>query len=326
MPDLEILREIMGRRSFPKWWLESIGPQRSIAPRPSDRPAPTNRQQGKRRAINATPKPLTLTTPNTDINSSSATETRNVVAHAPAEGLSSIVSKSIPRKDGGEDIRSRMSGQSGSKMRSSNSDILSAITESVVIHDKKQVSDIRAPYSGPSGNSMIHTKQPVSNDGALISDPASDSMIHTTQPVGNDRSPLWGPGSNNLIETSQQPISNTNNLTTSTSRPRALPASPLRIKIPQKYMPQFRVAVLPTVSSSSSSTPIRKPRVNLPLTLRQSNVSSALGNTNGGKGNTETHGAEMEGGHDERDMAYNNGGSIETTRPYDDVFDLLGPF
>lgn len=391
MPNLETLREIMGRRSFPKWWLESIGMQRSVKVLPSHGPAATNRQKGKRRAIAAIPKPLTLTT--------SSSETRNFVAHAPAEGLSSVVSKLKPRKDAGVNIRSRTSSQSGSDVHSpvpgpiggniqssvwgpgdiktrspipsgsivrpqisgasasesrspvtgpSNNNTRSTISGRVVIHDKQTVSNIRASFSGPSGNSMIHPKQPISNDRALIpglggdsmirtkqpvtnddsptSGPGSDSMIHTTQSVSHDGSPLRGAESIKMIQTSQQPISNTNDLTRYTSRARALPASPLRIKIPQKYMPSFRVAVIPTESSPSSSAPIHKPRVNLPLTLRQSNVPSALGDANGGKVNTKTHGVEMEGGHNDGGIAYSNGGSIETTRPYDEVFDLLGPF
>ena len=393
MPDLETLREIMGRRSFPKWWLESIGMQRCVKVLPSHCPAATNLQKGKRRAIAAIPKLLTLTT--------SSSETRNFVAHAPAEGLSSVVSKLTPRKDAGVKRRSRTSSQSGSDVHSpvpgpiggniqssiwslsniktrspisglsgsivrpqisgasaseshspvtgpSNNNICSTISESFVIHDKQLGSNIRAPFSGPSGNSMIHpnqpvsndrapipglggdsmirTKQPVTNDDSPTSGPGSNSMVHTTQPVSHDGSPLRGAESIKMIQTSQQPISNTNDLTRYTLRARALPASPLRIKIPQKHMPPFRVAVLPKVSSASSSAPIRKPRVNLPLTLRQSNVSSALGNTNGGKANTKRHGVEMEGGHNERGIAYSNGGSIQTTRPYDEVFDLLGPF
>lgn len=368
MPDLETLRAIMGRHSFPKWWLESIGPQRRIAL--------TNRQQGKRQASAAAPKPH-LITPNTDTHSNSATENRNVVAQGPVEGPSSVVSKFIWRKGGELDIPSRIAGPSGSNMRSpvsvsgrsgksnrspisdpsssivhpqisgssageicspvsgpSNDSIRSTISESAVIHDKQLNSNIRAPFSGPGGNSMIHSKQPVSNDRpstpSLINDqsptsgPASTSMTHTTQPVNNDRSLLSGTRSNNMAENTQQPISNDVNLATYNPRASILPTSPLRIEIPQKYIPQFHVAAHPTVSSTSSSASIRQPRINLPL--RKSIWSPAVGNTNGGKGDTKAHGAGMEGGRNEGGISYSNGGSVETTRPYDEVFDLLGPF
>lgn len=387
MPDLETLREIMGRNSYPKWWLESVGPQRRTALLASHRPAATNRQQGKRRASAAAPKPHGLTTPNTHTNSNPATGNRNVVAQVPVEGPSSVVSKYIPRKGGELDIPSRIAGQSGSNMRSpvpgpvggnirssvsgrsgknnrspisdsngsifraqisgssggeirspvsgpSNDTIRSKTSESVVIHDKQLDSNIRAPFPGPGGNSMIHSKQPVSNDrpSALgqtndhspTSSPASTSMAHTTQLVNNDRSPASGTRSNNIAENTQQPISNDDNLTTDNPRHRTIPTSSLRIKIPQKYIPHFHDATEPKVSSTSPSAPILQSRVNLPL--RQSIWSPAVGKTNGGNGDTKTNGAEMEGGHNEGGISHSKVGSIETTRPYDEVFDLLGPF
>lgn len=53
--------------------------------------------------------------------------------------------------------------------------------------------------------------------------------------------------------------------------------------------------------------------------------SPAVGNTNDGKGDTKTDGAEVEGGHTEGGVSYSNGGSTPITRPYHEVFDLLGP-
>ncbi len=341
MPDLETLRKIMGRNSFPKWWLESIGPQRRIAL--------TNRQQGKRQASAAAPKPHGSTTPNADRNSNSATENRNVVAQVPVESGSNM-SSPVPGTGGGN-IRSSVSGQSGKNNRSpisepsgsiirpqisgssageicspvsgpSNNNIRSTISESAAIHDKQLDSNTRAPFAGPGGNSMIHSKQPASNDRpsttgltndhSPTSGPASTSITHLTQLVNNDRSPLSGARSNNMAENTQQSISSDDNLTTYNSRPHTRPTSPLPIKIPQKYIPQF------------SSAPIRQPRINLPL--RESIWSPAVRNTNGGKGDTKTHGAEVEGGHTEGSISYSNGGSTEMTRPYDEVFDLLGPF
>lgn len=389
MPDLETLREIMGRNSYPKWWLESIGRQRRTVLLASHHPAATNRQQGKRQASASAPKPHGLTIPNTDTNSNSATKNRNFrVAQVPVEGLSSVVSKYIPRKDGELKILSRLAGQSGSNMRSpvpgpvggnirssvsgrsgknnrspisdpsgsifrpqisgssggeirspvsgpSNDKIRSTTSESVVIQGKQLDSIIRAPFPGPGGNNMVQSHQPVSNDRpstpgvtndhSPISNPASTRMAHTTQVVYNDRSPVSDTRSKNIAENTQQPISNDDNLITYNPRPRTLPTSPLRTEIPPKYIPQLHVAAEPKVSSTSSSAPIIQPRINLPL--HQSIWSPAAGNTNGEKGGTKkTHGAEMEGGHNEGDISYGKDGSIETTRPYDEVFDLLGPF
>lgn len=113
MPDLEALGIIMGRRSFPKWWLESIRPV--LAP-----PATNNQQQGKHRAI--APKPSALPAPiNMHTNCKSAPTNPSIVLKAPTEGFSNMV-KSSPtnsgnkfaaRKEGTVDIRSYLSGTSG---------------------------------------------------------------------------------------------------------------------------------------------------------------------------------------------------------------------
>lgn len=387
MPNLETLREIMGRNSYPKWWLESIRSQRNTAPQTSHRSAATNWQQGKRQESAAAPKLHGLTTPNTDTNSNSATENRNVVAQEPVEGRFSVVSKYIPRKGGELDIPSRVAGQSGSNMHSpvpgpgggnirssvsgrsgkinrspisdrsgsiirpqisgssqgeislpasglSNNTIHSTTSESAVIQDQQLDSNICAPFPGLGGDNMIHSKYLVSNDNASTpgltndhsptSGPASTSMAHSTQLINNDRSPVSETRSNKIAENPQQPISNDDNLTIYNSRLRTLPDSPLRIEIPQKYIPQSHIAVYRKVLSTSSSAPILQPWINVPL--RQSIGSPAARITNGGKGDTKTPEVEIEGGHNKGGISYSKGGSIETTRPYDEVFDLLGSF
>lgn len=366
MPDLDTLGVIMGRRSFPKWWLESIGPILAPPPPHLRHAATNNRQQGKRRAI--TPKPLALPAPtNMHTNSNSAPTTPSIVSQAPTEGFSNMVksppstlgSKFAARKDGGVDIRSHVSGasggnmhspvaglsrQSGSNMRSSNSGLSGGNTRSST---GPSGSNARSSFSGPkssnsitqgnppiSGNSVTHGKQPVSDiRSPEDSCPSGSNMIQTKQAATNDSGfPISGAGSNTTIQTTKQ---STNILTT--------PPSPLRIKIPQKYTPPFRVAVLPTLSSSppsSSATPTVRPRVNLPLSRLQDIVSSSgFGNTNGDR--NENIGAETtEGRLNDGGIAYTNtstttatngdGGSSsrgsQMTRPYDDVFDLLGPF
>lgn len=389
MPDLETLREIMGRNSYPKWWLESIGRQRRTALLAPHHLAATNWQQKKRQASASAPKPHDLTILNTDTNSNSAAENRNVrVAQVPVEGLSSVVSKYVPRKDEELKIPSRLGGQSGSNMRSlvpgavggnirssvlgrsgknnrspisepsgsifrpqisgssggdihspvsgpSSDKIRSTTSESVAIQGKQLDSKIHGPFPGPGGNSMIHNKQPVSNDRpsapgvtkdqSPISKPPSTSMAHTTQVVYNDRSPVSSTRRKNIAENTQQPINNDDNLITYNPLPSTFPTSPLRTEIPLKYIPRLHVTAEPKVSSTSSSAPIPQPRINLPL--HQSIWSPAAGNTNGEKGETKkTHRAEIERWYNEEDISYGKDGSIETTRPYDEVFDLLGPF
>lgn len=385
MPDLDTLGVIMGRRSFPKWWLESIGP--ILAPPPHLRHAATNnRQQGKRRAI--TPKPLALPAPtNMHTNSNSAPTTPSIVSQAPTEGFSNMVksppstlgSKFAARKDGGVDIGSHVSGASGgnmhspvtgpsgssniripvsrpsgSNMRSSNSGPSGGNSRSST---GPSGSNARSSISGPksnnsitqgnppiSGNSVTHGKQPVSDIRSPDdSCPSGSNMIQTKQPATNDGGfAISGAGSNTTIQTTKQ---STNILTTSSPPAPQNSTSPLRIKIPLKYTPPFRVAVLPTLSSSlpsssSSATPTVRPRVNLPLSRLQDIVSSSgFGNTNGDR--NENIGAETtEGRLNDGGIAYTNtstttattgdGGSSsrgsQMTRPYDDVFDLLGPF
>lgn len=402
MPDLETLGIIMGRRSFPKWWLESIGP--ISAPPPHLRHAATNnRQQGKRRAI--TPKPLALPAPtNMHSNSSSAPTTPSIASQAPKEGFSNMVksppstfgSKFAARKDGGVNIRSHVSGTTASNMhspvagpngsnirtpfsrpssnmRSSNSSLSGGNTRSSISgpSGSNALSSISGPTSSNSiiqgrqpardigsldpgnnsnihphrsDNNAIHGKQPVSNIRSPDdSSPSGSNMVQTKQPATNDGDfPISGAGSKTSIQTTKQ---TTNTLTTSTPpSPQKTSLSPLRIKIPQKYTPPFLVGALPTLSSSppsssSSATPTVKPRVNLPLSRLQDIVSpSGFGNTNGGR--NENKGVETtEGRLNDGGIAYTNtstttttghGGSnsrgSQMTRPYDDVFDLLGPF
>lgn len=345
MPDLETLKIIMGRESFPKWWLESIGAIFA-----------NNRQQGKRRAISA--KPLALPAPTI------THATPSIVVQAPTEVLSNMAKsspstpgkKSVSRRDGGVDIRLLVSGASGSNTRTpvsrpSGSNTRSSISGSSgsnvlrVPSSGRAGSSVRAPIpgsignnflspnSGTSSNTVIHNKQPVNGIQSPNPGPAtgSNSNIRSTSP---------GENNNTRAQTTKQPI---NNLTA--SPPTTSPAS-LRVKIPQKYTPPFRLAVLPTVSSSPpscSATPMNKPRVNIPLSLLQNDVSPALGNGNVGKdvissalgnaeakGKGENKGAEMEGRLNAAVIAstttMSGGGGNQTTRPYDEVFDLLGPF
>lgn len=141
-------------------------------------------------------------------------------------------------------------------------------------------------------------------------------MAHSTQLVYNDRSPVSGKRGNNDAENTQQPISNDGNLTNYNHCPRPLPTSPLLIESPQKYIPRFHVGAYTKLSSTSSSALILQPQIDFPLCQ----------SINDGKSNTKSHEAEMEGGHsNEGGISYSSkGGSM--TMPYDDVFDLLGPF
>ena len=346
MPDLETLGIIMGRRSFPKWWLESIGP--ILATPPHLRQAATNsRQQGKRRAI--TPKPLALPAPtNMHTDSNSAPTTPSIVSKAPTEGFSNMVksppitlgSKFEARKDGGVGIRSHVSGSSGSNMHSpvagpNGRTPSSRLSSNMRSNSGLSGGNARSSISGPSGsNALSSISGPISSNGS--------SMIQTKQPATNDGGfPISGAGCNTTVRTTKKP---TNTLMTSTPpAPQKTSSSPLRIKIPQKYTPPFRVAVLPSLSlsppsSSSSATPTVRPRVNLPLSRLQDIVSSTgFGNTNGDR--NENIGAETtEGRPNDGRIAYINtsttttgdGGSnsrgSQMTRPYDEVFDLLGPF
>lgn len=420
MPNLETLEIIMGRRTFPKWWLESIGLV-SALPQHFRHTATNDRQQGKRRAI--TQKPFALPAPtNTHTNSTSGPAPPSMVVQAIPEGFSNMV-KSSPntagnrfatRQGGGVDIRRQvsvasgsssnmhspvagpsgsnartpfslpnggnirssisspsagntrfsisgpsgsnvrasMSGPSGSNIRASISGPISSnsITQSKPpVHDIRSTdpgsnSNIRPLIPGLSDNSVFHGKQLVSNNRSPDNSSISGSnMIQANQPVGNDRSPISGTINNTTIQTTKQPD---DSLSTSTSpADQTAEQHPLRIKIPRKYKPPFRVAVLPTLSSipsTSSATAISRPRVNLPPSRHQEIDSSVLGNTNGDKnivsstlggnaGNANAYGGKkeiMEGRSNEGGIfggGRSNRGN-ETTRPYDEVFDLLGPF
>ena len=201
-----------------------------------------------------------------------------------------------------------------------------------MIHGKQIVSNIRAPFSDPAGNSIIHSKQLGSNDRHPISglttdhshksSQASTSTTLTTQLVNNNCYPLSGTRSNSIAGNTQQPISNDDNQTTDNPQPYTLPTSPLHTEVPMKYKPQFHGAARSTVSSISSATPIGQSQINLPL--RQSIWSPAAGKKIGGKGYTKTNTSETEGGQNQGVIPHNEGG--ETTRPYEEVFDLLGSF
>lgn len=201
-----------------------------------------------------------------------------------------------------------------------------------MIHDKKIDSKIRAPFSDPAGNGINDSKQLVSNDrhaipGLIIdhspkSGQASTSTSHTTQLANNDCSPLSGTRSDYIAENAQQSISNHDNQTADNPRLHPFPTSSIHIEVLKKYKPQFHGAAHPIVSSTPPATPIVQSQINLPL--RQSIWSPATGNTNGGKVNTKTHTSETEGGQNRGELPDDKVG--ETTRPYDNVFDLLGPF
>lgn len=350
MPDLETLGIIMGRRSFPKWWLESIGP--ILATPPHLRQAATNpRQHGKRRAI--IPKPLALPAPtNVHANSNSALTTPSIVSKAPTDGFSNMVksppitlgSKFAARKDGGVGIRSHVSGSSGSYMHSP---VAGPDGSNIRTTSSRPSNNMRSSNYGQSGgNACSSISGPRGNNALLsISGPTSSNgsnIVQTKQPPTNDGGfPISGTGSGTTAQTTKEPA---NTLMASTSPgPQKPSSSPLRIKIPKKYTPPFRVAVIPTLSSSppsssSSAIPIVRARVNLPLSRLQDIVSSSgLGNTNGGS--IETIGAETTAGRlNHGGIAYmntsttttddrgNNNRGSQMTRPYDEVFDLLGPF
>lgn len=405
MPSLEILEQIMGRRSFPKWWLESIG----LVSAPP--------HQGKRRMTIS--KPFALLAPtNTHMNSTSAPAPPSTVVPAPPEEFAAKMlkpssntsgNKFTARKDGGVDIRSYVAVESGSNMHSrvagpSGSNIRTPFTRSSGSHTRSSIagpsgSNIRASSSGPgvstvhasisgtiSSKSITQSKQPVpeirsadlgsnSNVGPLIPGLSGHIVVNANQPVSNIRSPHdSGPNGSNMIQI-KQPVNNesspvsgimsntatqitkrpSNSLTTTTSPAYQTAAlNPLRIKIPRKYTPPFRIAVLPTLSSfPPHSSATNRPRVNLPDSRRQDIVPSGLGNTDGGNdivsstpggnasandGKNEYRGAgTMEGRPNEGGSAYYTttttglGGirsyrGNQTTRPYDEVFDLLGPF
>lgn len=405
MPSLEILEQIMGRRSFPKWWLESIG----LVSAPP--------HQGKRRMTIS--KPFALPAPtNTHMNNTSAPAPPNAVVPAPPEGFSAKMFNSSPntsgnkftaRKDGGVGIRSYVSVESGRNTYSpvagpSGSNIRTPFTRSSGSNTRSSIagpsgSNIRASISGPgastvhasisgtiSSNSITQSKQPVpeirsndlgsnSNVGPLIpglsghiainanqpvsnirsrhdSSPNGSNMIQIKQPVNNESSPVSGTMSNTATQITKRP---NDSLTTTTSPAYQTAAlNPLRIKIPRKYTPPFRIAVLPTLSSfPSHSSATSRPRVNLPASRHQNIVPSGPGNTDGGNdlvsstlgGNASANGGKNENrGAGTREGRPNEGGSAyytttttvfggsrsyrgnQTTRPYDEVFDLLGPF
>lgn len=407
MPNLEILEKIMGRRSFPKWWLESIGLV-SAPPSHLRHTATNDRQQGKRRAT--IPKSLALPAPaNMHMNSSSALAPPSTVSPALPQGFSAnmfvsspktSVNKIADRKDGGVNFRSYVSVESGSNMQSlvaglGGSNIRTPFTRPSGGNNTSSsiagpsASTVHAPMSGTvSSNSITQHRQPVpeirstdlgsnsnSNIGPLIPglsghtvtnanqavsnvrsphDPSRNgsNMIHIKQPVNNERSTVSGTMSNTASQITNQP---NNSLTTPTSPAHQTAGlNPLRIKIPRKYTPPFRIAVLPTLSTfHSPSSATSRPRVNLPASRRQDIVPSGLGNTDGGNGivsstfggNASANGGQhenrgagrMEGRLNEGSSAYYTstttgvGGSrtyrgSQTTRPYDEVFDLLGPF
>lgn len=158
MPNLETLNEIMGRRSFPKWWLESIRlrPQRRNALLTSHRPAATNQQQGKRQESAAAPK----LHPSRDKIRNSATGNRNIVARVPVEGLSSVVNKFIPRNDGELDMPSCIAVQSGSNEHSS-------------VHGP----DGGAIRSSDSGRSGKNNRSPISDSAAVLFAPRFPALV-----------------------------------------------------------------------------------------------------------------------------------------------------
>lgn len=400
MPNLEILEKIMGRRSFPKWWLESISPP------PHLRPIATNdRQQGKRRVTFA--KPIALAAPTKmQMNSATTPALPSVVAPALLEGFSANVFKSSPntsgnkiaaRKDGGFEIRSYVSTESGSNMQSlvagpSGSNIRTPFTSPSGGNTRSSIagtsaSTRHASISGTiSSNRITQSKQPVSetrytdpgrnsNIGPLIPGLSSQIVVNKNQPVSNIRFPHDSSPNGSSIKQIKQPVNNesvsvlgpmsntatqitkllNNSLTTPTSPTHQTAAlNPLRPKVPRKYPPPLRIAVLPTLSSvNSPSASTSKPRVNLPASRRQDIASSGLGSTEGGneiisytiggnasanRGLIENRGAPtMEGRLNEGGSAYHTtpttgfGGShsyrgSHTTQPYDKVFDLLGPF
>lgn len=408
MPNLETLEKIMGRRSFPKWWLESIG--LVSAPPPNLRHIAANdRQQGKRRV--PIPKPFALPAPvNTHMISASAPAPPSIVAPALPEGFSANMFTSSPntpgnkiadRKDGGVNIRSNVSVESGSNMQSlvagpggsnirtpftrpsggntrssiagpsastGHASISGTVSSKSINQNKQPVLEIRSTdlgsnsnigplIPGLNGNAVINANQAVSNiRSPHDSNPNGSNMIQIKQPVNNERSTVSGTMSKTASQITRQP---NNSLTTPTSPAHQTAAvNPLRIKIPRKYTPPFRIAALPTLSSfhspPSATSATNRPRVNLPASHRQDIVPSGLGNTDGGNGivsstlggnassngggQNENRGAGMmEGRLNEGSSAYYTttttgvGGSrsyrgSQTTRPYDEVFDLLGPF
>lgn len=404
MPNLETLEKIMGRRSFPKWWLESIG--LVSAPAPHLRPiATSDRQQVKRRVT--VPKPIALPAPtNVRINSASARGLATIVAPALPEGFSANKFKSpintsgnkiAARKDGGFDIQSYISIESGSNMQSpvagpSGSDIRTpfrrpsggntrssiagpsastghalisgTISSNIITQSKQPVPEARSTdpsrnsnigplIPGLTGQILVNNNQPVSNiRSPHDSSPNDSNMKQIKQPVTNERAPVSGTMSNTATQIMKLPNNSLTAPTSPTHQSAAL--NPLRVKIPHKYPPPLRIAVLPTFSSfHSPSSSTSKPRVNLPASCRQDIASSGLGNTDDGndivssiiggnasanRGQIENRGATiMEGRLNEGGSAYyttpntgfdgsRNYKGSQTTQPYDKVFDLLGPF
>lgn len=397
MPSLEILEKIMGRRSFPKWWLESIG-LASASPPNLRHIAANDRLQGKRRL--PIPKPLALSAPaNTHMNSASAHAPPSIVAPAHPEGFSANMFVSSPnasenkiadRKDDGVNIRSYFSGESGTNMQSllaipgvsnirtqltrpSGGNIRDSIvgpsastahakisgtpsSKSIAQH-KQPVPEIRPTDLGSnssinplipalSGPTVINANQAVSNVRTAHDSSANGSnMIQIKQPVHNERFTVSSTMSSTANQITKQ---RDNSLTTPTSPAHQTAAvNPLRIKIPRKYTAPLRIAVQPTLSSShsppSANSATNKPRVNLPASGQQDIIPPGLGNTDSGNGvvtsildgNSISNGGQndnrlagMIGGRlNEGSRAYYTGyrGS-RTTRPYDEVFDLLGPF
>lgn len=259
----------------------------------------------------------------------------------------------------GGNIRAAISDPSSSHVRAS---ISSPTSSNIISQSKHPVhefrstdlesnSNIRPLIPGLSGNMVINGKQSVSNiRSPHDSSPSCSNKIQTKQAVSNERSSVSGTMSNTSNQITNQP--NKSLTASASSVHQATAPHPLRIKIPGKYTPPFHVTVLPTLSSfptSSSAISVIRPRVNLPPSRRQDignsddgedTFSSTLGcnaNANGGK--NENRGAEIvEGRPNEGGIAYFTtttatgvGGSrsnrgYQTTRPYDEVFDLLGPF
>lgn len=388
----------MGRRSYPKWWLESQG---SIsAPPPHLRPA--TMYKGKRRAI--VPKPIALpalpppppppTNMHTDSNNSDpTTPTPSTVSRAPppTERLSNMIkspptpantittsgNKFAARKDGTVNVRSHAFGASGGGSGGGGDNFHTPVSRpngSNVVHSSisgpSAAGNTQSSNLGPSGSSNVrsptsddprnknvtHRKQPVSGDirspdsyNTSGGSSSSNTMIQTKQFVNTDRrSPIISDA------TSNKRSNNSLTATTPPSPQGASSSTPLHIKIPEKYALPFRGGgsgggggVIPTMSSSlsSSATPMNKPRVNLPLqntllsTLGDSrhakpSISSAFGNRNAnGKGEKKEAGMEgrPDGGIIASTTAAPGGGGSgsndkQTTRPFDVVFDLLGPF
>lgn len=309
MPDLETLCHITGKLSYPKWWFESKArmQRNAPAPAPDSRPALTNRQ-GKRRANAAEPPSLPALNMTTS-SSSSILGNPKVAVQAPIDKFPSLVKSPIvhgssfapTRMDGGIDIRSHDLGPSGGS--------------SSMIQTRQPVQNIRSPLPGSGGNSVLQTRQSVSNTGSPAASPSRNNI---RSPVsgqsGNGsiiRSPIPGPSGTKMIQTNKQ-LMNNDSFTIYTPRSDNATSSS-RLSITTYNLPKLRNPINPTISSSSSATGT-KPRVKLP----REDIS-------GVKAEKKKSGPEIGTGQNEGAATYNSSDSNQTTRPYGEVFDLLGP-